>query len=145
MVHIVDDQNKKPIAAGPLQKGSNRVKEEEPIGFGLSRRELRRRESALLKFRNENRKPARSRPDDRGDVLAAPFSDERPDDLSPCPVRRCAVCLDTAAPQDACAPGRCQGADLLRESRLTDAGLAADPDEGAMAAPRVLEPTDQQR
>ena len=35
VLHIVDDQNKKPIAAGPLQKGSNRVKEEEPIGFGL--------------------------------------------------------------------------------------------------------------
>ena len=58
VVHIVDDQNKGPIAAGPLQKGSDRVKEEEPIGF--SRRALRGRGPTLLKFRNENREPARS-------------------------------------------------------------------------------------
>ena len=38
-----------------------------------------------------------------------------------------------------------KGADLLRESRLTDTRLAADPDEGAMAALRALKPTEQQR
>ena len=139
-VEVVEDEDERPRPSGAREERREGIKQPKARLLGVERRRHGEIGKPIANLRNDLGDVRRGGAEDGLEPHTVALLDVGADDLRPGPVRRCALALPRASPEDLGSPCPRVGGQSIGELALPDPGLAGHEAHAATACHRALEP-----